>query len=355
MKKEERSISDKYIKDIIIDTLDIDGLKVPLISRIIKKRDKIASAMVRCGINRYTYEIPTGLYLLGDIEYAKDVIVTCNYRLTIDVLRSSIKSKGLFILVLDTFGINVWCAAGKSTFSSKELIYQVVKSDIKKKLKVRRVILPQLGASSIEPHIIRKMSGVSVVYGPVRAEDIDSFLENSYNCNEAMRTVRFPLLDRLKLTALEFIQSIKYILISIVGFLAYSLLFFELKDVVFVTAYNSISVLILSLIGAIGFPLAISRLPFKSFSLNNILLSSPLIIGFTIYEVSNDLNPTIYITFTLIIIRLMYAAFIGFRFTGSTTFTSFSGAKREGKEIVRYSKVVSILSVVLLFVSKVIG
>lgn len=355
MNKEERSITEKYIKDIIINTVDIDGLKVPVLSREMKQKDKMGTAMVRCGINRYTYEVPTGLYLLGELESAKDVIVTCNYRLTIDVLRSSIKSKGVFILVLDTFGINVWCAAGKSTFASKELIYQVVKSDIKKKLKIRRVILPQLGASSMEPHIIRKMSGVSVVYGPVRAEDIDSFLENSYNCDETMRTVTFPLVERLKLTPLEFIQSIKFILISIVGFLAYSLLFTSSKDMAFVTMYNSASILMLSLIGTIAFPAAVSILPFKSFSLNNILLSAPVIIGFSLYEVSNNINPTIYISIALILIRLMYAAFIGFRFTGTTTFTSFSGAKQEGKEIVKYSKVVSVLSVVLLFVSKVIG
>lgn len=352
MKKDERIISDKYIKDIVIDQVDIDGLQVPVLSRDMKLKDNIATAMVRCGINRYTYEVPTGLYLIGELEHAKDVIVTCNYKLTIDVLRTSIKSRGVFILVLDTFGINVWCAAGKSTFASKELIYQIVKNDIKKKLKIRKVILPQLGATSMEPSIIRKMSGLSVVYGPVRAEDIDEFLENSYSCSEDMRTVDFPLKERLKLTPLEFIQSIKYILISVIAFLLYSALFFESSDILHITMYNSLSILVLTLIGTIIFPAMINILPFKWFSLNNILLSLPIIIGFAYYETLNDINPSIYVALALIIVRLMYSAFIAFRFTGSTTFTSFSGAKHEGKMIVKCSKIVTVISIVLLLLSK---
>ena len=280
MNKDERKISDKYIKDIVIDTVDIEGLEIPVLSREVNAQDKMGTLLVRCGINRYTYEIPTGLYLIGDIDHAKDVIVTCNYKLTIDILRSTIKSKGVFLLVLDTFGINVWCAAGKSTFASKELIYQIVKCDIKKKLKVRKVILPQLGATSMEPSIIRKMSGVSIVYGPVRADDIDVFLDNSYTADEDMRSVKFPLVERLKLTPLEFIQSIKYVLISLVIFLIYSLVFFDLTDITYVTAYNTIVLLILSFIASVAFPALISILPFKSFSLNSILLCLPFIVGF---------------------------------------------------------------------------
>lgn len=355
MKKEERKITDKYIKDMIIDTIDLEGIRVPVLSRVIKRNDKIGTVAVRCGINRYSYEIPTGLYLIGDKEYAKDVIVTCNYKLTIDILRSNIKAKGLYLLVLDTFGINVWCAAGKGTFSSRELIYQIVKSDIKKKLKIRKIILPQLGATSMEAAIIRKMSGLSVVYGPVRAEDIDRFLENSYTADEDMRRVEFPFVDRLKLIPLEFIQSLKYVLISLIAFIFYSLIFDSSNNLFFVTTYYTSTILILSIIGSLVFPLVINVLSFKAFSYKNIILSMPFIVSFTIYELLNKINESLYITLSLIIIRLMYAAFIGFRFTGSTTFTSFSGAKHEGALIVKSSKVATGIVIVLLFASKLLN
>ncbi len=354
MNKDEREIDSKYIDDLIIDRVELNGLTIPVLSRDISFKDKLGSLMVRCGINRYSYEIPPGIYLLGSLEEAKDVIVTCNYRLTIDALRKSIKAKGIFILVLDTYGINVWCAAGKMTFSSRELIYQIVKNDIKKKLKVRRVILPQLGASSMEPHIVRKMCGVSIIYGPIRAEDIDKFIDNSYSCSEEMRTVTFPLEERLKLAPLEFIQSIKFIFISLLGFILYSLIFNGFADGFSLSLYNCLGIFTLSLIGCIAFPAMLPILPFRSFALNNILLSLPFILAMSVYEFLNNIFVNIYSLVAFLLIRLMYAAFIGFRFTGSTTFTSFSGVKKEGRVLIKSTKIFSGFTVVLLILSKVL-
>ena len=49
------------------------------------------------------------------------MLVTANYKLTFDQLRSSLDELDAWLLVVDTRGINVWCAAGKGTFCAEEV------------------------------------------------------------------------------------------------------------------------------------------------------------------------------------------------------------------------------------------
>ena len=72
------------------------------------------------------------------------VFVTSNYTLSFDALRTSIKGIDGYILVLDTKGINVWCAAGKGTFGTDEVIKRVQETELAQVVSHRRLILPQL-------------------------------------------------------------------------------------------------------------------------------------------------------------------------------------------------------------------
>ena len=45
--------------------------------------------------------------------------------MTVDILRKKLEGLNLWVLVLDSKGINVWCAAGKGTFGTEELIRQL--------------------------------------------------------------------------------------------------------------------------------------------------------------------------------------------------------------------------------------
>jgi len=65
---------------------------------------------------RMSYAISPGLYAVGNPTKESDVFVSANYKLSFDVLRRELKGFNAWILVLDTKGINVWCAAGKGTF-----------------------------------------------------------------------------------------------------------------------------------------------------------------------------------------------------------------------------------------------
>lgn len=97
-------------------------------------QDNFDNLKVRWGINRNNYTVSPGLYAVGSPDQASPVIVTANYKLTIDVVRRELAGQNLWVLVLDTKGINVWCAAGKGTFGTGELINRI------NKLKLQQVV-----------------------------------------------------------------------------------------------------------------------------------------------------------------------------------------------------------------------
>ena len=93
------------------------------------------------------HRVHPGLYRLGNPMPDSPVFASANYTLSFDALRSALAGLDAYILVLDTKGINVWCAAGKGTFGTDEL----VRSDYRSSHVVRHrtIILPQLGAPGI--------------------------------------------------------------------------------------------------------------------------------------------------------------------------------------------------------------
>ena len=79
-------------------------------------------ALIATGVNRDGHRVEPGLYALGSPGPGAAVLVTADYTLSFDALRSALAEIDAYILVLDTQGINVWCAAGKGTFGTDELV-----------------------------------------------------------------------------------------------------------------------------------------------------------------------------------------------------------------------------------------
>lgn len=140
------------------------------------------------------------------------VFVTANYKMSFDRLRSALAGVDGWILVLDTKGINVWCAAGKGTFGTDELVRRIDDAELTKVVSHNRLIVPQLGAPGVSAHKVRERSGFRVTYGPVRAEDIPAFLEAGMKATTEMRRVQFPARDRLAVAPVELVLSAKYVI-----------------------------------------------------------------------------------------------------------------------------------------------
>ena len=119
---------------------------------IITGKDRWDHVLARCGFKRMQHRVQPGLYTLGSPDKDASVFVTANYTLSFDALRAALNKQNVYILVLDTEGINVWCAAGKGTFGTDELVAKVRSSGLAKAVNHHHLILPQLGATGVSAH-----------------------------------------------------------------------------------------------------------------------------------------------------------------------------------------------------------
>ena len=98
---------------------------VPQVTPALSRRDRLGAVKMRCGVGRLEFIVPPGLYAVGTPTDRSLVFVSANYKLSFDCLRAQLGGLDAWILVLDTKGINVWCAAGKGTFGTDELVARI--------------------------------------------------------------------------------------------------------------------------------------------------------------------------------------------------------------------------------------
>jgi hypothetical protein len=137
-------------------------------------------------------------------------LVTANYKLSFDALRRELGGIDAWLLPLNTNGINVWCAAGKRTFGTDTLIEALRNIDLSSLVNHRSLILPQLGAPGVAAHEVKRQTGFEVKWGPVRSADIPTFLHNHGKAEPGMRLMEFPLGQRTVLAPMELVPALKY-------------------------------------------------------------------------------------------------------------------------------------------------
>jgi uncharacterized membrane protein len=240
--------------------------------------------------------------------------------LSFDALRTSLANIDCYILVLETKGINVWCAAGKGTFGTEELAKRIEVTALNQVVKHRKLILPQLGAPGVAAHEIHQHTGFHVEYGPVRASDIPEYMTQQEITSE-MRRVTFNFKDRLILVPVEFVSMLIPLLI------AATILYF------IGGLLTSISVGAAVLAGVVLFPILLPWIPTHNFSTKGFFLGGMIALPFALFQIltSQDIiwwqstGRAVAFLFTLPAIT----AYLSLNFTGATTFTSRSGVKRE--------------------------
>jgi hypothetical protein len=252
--------------------------------------------------------------------------VSANYKLTFDVLRKNLDGLDCWLLILDTKGINVWCAAGKGTFGTDELIHQIATSELSKYVSHKKLVLPQLGATGVSAHEVKNRSAYDVNYGPVRAEDIKEYIEAGYKATREMRTVKFTLWDRLVLTPMELIPALK-ISLPIFGVMLIANQFIAKPfDKSTIAAYYGA---VLS--GSVLTPALLPYIPGNAFALKGWL------VGFCCTAGLLGLSGTLKKGSPLLSVAslLLYPAissFLAMNFTGASTYTSPSGVNKEMKK-----------------------
>ena len=317
----------KYVKG----NIRIDDRTCPLVSTNLESSDLLGAVMVRWGFNRDKYSVLPGLYAVGAPGPDSDVFVTANYKLSFDHLRKNLSGMDGWIMVLDTRGINVWCAAGKGTFGTRELVNRIRIVSLENLVNHRRLILPQLGATGVAAHKVKEETGFNVHYGPVRASDIKKFINDGYRAGKDMRRVKFGLSDRLKLIPNDFMYG-KYYLLSamLILFLLSGL---SSKGLSFKNFHGQggpavFNAFLAYFAGIVITPVLLPYLPGRYFSLKGFTSGMLIFIGYLLMGPSGR-NIIVAASWFLIIGAI--SSFTAMNFTGSSTYTSLSGVKREMK------------------------
>jgi hypothetical protein len=277
--------------------------------------------LARCGVSRSGHRVEPGLYALGGPTPDSPVLVTANYTLSFDALRAALAGSAAYLLVLDTRGINVWCAAGKGTFGTDELVQRIEATGLADLVRHRTLILPQLGAPGVAAHEVEERSGFQVEYGPIRAADLPEYLDSGQASAE-MRQVRFGLRDRLVLIPVE----LRYVLLAVI---AVPLLLWAgiLPTLLALAGLAALTA------GLVIFPILLPWLPTRDFSSKGLILGGLVTLPFALATLLDNPDPASWRqaggVLAYMLIWPPVTAYLALNFTGSTTFTSRSGVRRE--------------------------
>lgn len=279
------------------------------------------------------YTVDPGLYALGNPDHAAPVLVTANYKMSFDILRSSMSNRSAWILALDTEGINVWCAAGKRTFGTEELLGRIASSDLAAVVSHRRLILPQLAAPGVAAHEVKKRSGFRVVYGPIRACDLPAFIDAECKATAEMRRKTFTMWERAALIPIELVAALKpAAIISVAAFLLGGL---AGSGTFWANAMDHGLFAVVALVGGILAgtiltPILLPWLPGRAFALKGAVLGVvfSLFIALVYGSTGLDWSRGVEIFGWLLVVTALIA-YLAMNFTGASTYTSLSGVRRE--------------------------
>ena len=292
------------------------------------------------------YKVPPGLYGVGDPVEDSPVLVTANYKMTFDRLRKELSGVNAWVLVINTRGINVWCSAGKGTFSASEIARMIAMTNLSWVVSHRTLVLPQLSAVGVAAHRLLKMSGFRVVYGPVRACDLPDFLRAGMKATPQMRRINFGFADRLVLIPVELARVIKIVIAAYLVIFILNLL--KIWSVSFTSTLPYLGAVIT---GCVLTPALLPWIPGRSFAWKGWLLGFLLAVAVILYSfpaMASDWNRAL--VYLLILPAL--SSYLAVNFTGSSTFTSLSGVQRELKVALPAAIISTGLGVILLVLNQ---
>ena len=368
---------------MITGTIQTQAGEVKQVATRLSNSDILGAVRVRWSIARNHYTVEPGLYAVGNPGEQSDVFVTANYKLSFDHLRKNLVDIDAWILVLDTKGINVWCAAGKGTFGTNELVYRIKETGLGKIISHRRIIVPQLGATGVSAYQVKALTspvlqeparnvsrapadlsslgsgfkidrGFNVVFGPVRAADIKAFIANGYKTTAEMRKVTFNFYDRIKLIPVDIVYGRYKLLAALIIMFVISGLNrhgFSLDQAVDNGLPAILNIMLAYFAGILATPILLPYIPGRMFALKGLI--SGLVLSFILLYFNNT-GSTFLENLSWFLLIPGISSFMAMNFTGSSTYTSLSGVKKEMKIFVPIQISVVSSGFVLFIVSNLI-
>jgi hypothetical protein len=308
--------------------------------------DRLGACKARWGIGRMDYMVPPGLYAIGNPQATDPVVVTANYKMSYDIIRRTLTGRNVWLLVLETYGINVWCAAGKGTFGTGELVRRIASSGLADVVSHRRLILPILGAPGVSAHEVKQRSGFSVGYATIRAADLPQYLDNGMVTTPVMQEMTFTLYERLVLIPVELVGGLKSV--ALVGSGLFLLFAIAGSPVAAITAF--LAWLGACLIGIVAGPFLLPWLPGRSFAVKGAVVGMAWSVLF--YLLVRGQAWDRWVTMAIFLALPAVSAFYTLNFTGCSPYTSRSGVKKEMRIALPAMGGALVVSAILLLVGK---
>lgn len=302
---------------------------VPQVKTALGFRDHLGTIRVRTGITRNRYKVNPGLYGVGAPSPESSVFVTANYKLSFDALRRELTGLDGWILVVDTRGINVWCAAGKRTFSTDEVARQVRQSGLERVVSHRELILPQFSAIGVALYELKKKCGFKGVFGPIRAEDIPQFMRQNRKADESQRSVTFTLAERLTLVPVEIMLIWKQFLLAALAVFIVSGIGPDIYSpaAAWARGWTAVGATALAILtGTLAVPALLPWIPGRQFWFKGALTGA---IGGMAYLLTLMAEARIGEQIGIWLWIMAGSSYMAMNFTGATPFTSLSGVEQE--------------------------
>ncbi len=286
--------------------------------------DRAGAWKARWGIGRMTYIVPAGLYVVGEPDRDAPVVVTANYKMSYDLVRQALAGRDVWLLVLETYGVNVWCAAGKGTFGTGELVRRIEKTRLAELVAHRRLVLPLLGAAGVRAVEVRERTGFDVRFATVRCADLPQYLDNDMTATAEMRRLTFTTRERLVLIPVELVSAAKVmvpvaLLLGLIGGLSGG---WHLATVLLPAVACTGAVIA----GTSAVPLLLPWLPTRSFAVKGAFCG---LLWAALLRLAVGGTWSLPGTLLSFLALPAIAAYHGLNFTGSTPYTSRSGVKKE--------------------------
>ena len=138
--------------------------------------------------------------LICNPDKSSPVLVTCNFDYTVRHLKDYLEKEQLdcFLLVVNTKGTNVWCAAAEGIFTTDTVLSHLKVYNVGELVNHHQLILPQLSVAGVKRKELKE-HGWEGIYGPVYFADLKEFLNNGLTKNKDMQALEYGYWERFKM------------------------------------------------------------------------------------------------------------------------------------------------------------
>ncbi|SRR6266568_283004 len=146
----------------------------------------------------YDFPCECGLIRIGNPGPDSPVFLSGNYIYTVDWLKKVLRGVDCYVLVADSSGSNVWCAAGMNEFSEHDIIDAVNVARLSTLVNHRKLIAPPYAAPGVDVEEVMKETGFRLAWGPAHLIDLPRYIANGFKRTNDMVAVPFNFRDRFE-------------------------------------------------------------------------------------------------------------------------------------------------------------